>query len=63
MKVFARGSHRCNAAPTPTGFAEIASDCFPILHTRQIAALLLSTRQSQNDAALGFARFRFLNAE
>jgi hypothetical protein len=26
------GIHGCNAAPTPTGFAEIVSDFFPVLH-------------------------------
>jgi len=26
------GIHRCNAAPTPTAFAEIVSDDFPVLH-------------------------------
>ena len=26
------GVHGCDAAPTPTGFAEIVSDDFPILH-------------------------------
>jgi hypothetical protein len=27
------GIDGCNAAPTPTGFAEIVSDDFPVLHT------------------------------
>jgi hypothetical protein len=26
--------HSCNAAPTPTGFAEIVSDDFPVFHFR-----------------------------
>jgi hypothetical protein len=26
------GINRCDAVPTPTGFAEIVSDYFPILH-------------------------------
>ena len=38
-----------NAAPTPTGFAEIVSDDFPMLHSRRIVVLLLSTQQLQND--------------
>jgi hypothetical protein len=33
--------HGCNAAPTPTGFAQIVSDDFPVLYTRRIPARLL----------------------
>jgi hypothetical protein len=40
---------RCNTAPTPTGFAEIVGDYFPILHAARILSLLRSTRQRQND--------------
>jgi hypothetical protein len=40
------GINRCDAAPTPTGFAEIVSDDFPELHVDRI---LVSTQQSQND--------------
>jgi hypothetical protein len=25
------GIHRCNAAPTPTGFADVVSDYFPVI--------------------------------
>jgi hypothetical protein len=39
------GINRCDAAPTPTGFAEIVSNDFPILHARRILPVLLSTRQ------------------
>jgi hypothetical protein len=38
-----------NAAPTPTGFAEIVGDDFPELHVDRIVPLLVSTQQSQND--------------
>jgi hypothetical protein len=31
------GINRCDATPTPTGFAEIVSDDFPILHTGYFA--------------------------
>jgi len=47
---FAIGINRCDAAPTPTGFAEIVSDDFPeLLHVDRIVPLLVSTQQSQND--------------
>jgi hypothetical protein len=39
------GINRCDAAPTPAGFAEIVSDDFPELHVDRIVPLLLSTRQ------------------
>jgi hypothetical protein len=35
------GIHGCNAAPTPTGPAEIVSDDFPVLHARRISPRLL----------------------
>ena len=42
-------SLRCAlVAPTPTGFAEVVSDDFPVLHTG-ILTFLLSARQRQND--------------
>jgi hypothetical protein len=28
------GIHSCNAAPTPTGLAEIVGDYFPVLHPK-----------------------------
>jgi hypothetical protein len=31
-------THRCDAAPAPTGFAEIVSDDFPILHVMSSVA-------------------------
>jgi hypothetical protein len=34
-----------DTAPTPTGFAEIVGDGFPVLHAGRILPLLLSTRQ------------------
>jgi len=37
-----RSIHGCDAAPTPTGFAEIVSDDFPILHAERVVPLLLS---------------------
>jgi hypothetical protein len=43
------GINRCDAAPTPTGFAEIVSDDFPELHVDRIVPFLVSTQQSQND--------------
>ena len=43
------GIDSCDAAPTPTGFAEIVSDDFPELHVDRIVPLLVSTQQSQND--------------
>jgi hypothetical protein len=43
------GINRCDAAPTPTRFAEIVSDDFPELHVDRIVPLLVSTQQSQND--------------
>jgi hypothetical protein len=43
------GINRCDAPPTPTGFAEIVSDDFPELHVDRIVPLLVSTQQSQND--------------
>jgi hypothetical protein len=39
------GINRCDAAPTPTGFAEIVSDDFPELHVDRIVPLLVSTQQ------------------
>ena len=30
------GIHSCDAAPTPSGFAQIASDDFPVLHKSDI---------------------------
>jgi hypothetical protein len=39
------GINRCDAAPTPTGFAEIVSDDFPVLHAGRILPLLISTQQ------------------
>jgi hypothetical protein len=44
------GINRCDAAPTPTGFAEIVSDDFPELHVDRIVPLLVSTQQSENDS-------------
>jgi hypothetical protein len=32
--------HGCNAAPTPSGFAEIVSDDFPVLHGGRIQPVL-----------------------
>ena len=43
------GINRCDAAPTPTGFAEIVSDDFPELHVEADRAAFISTQQSQND--------------
>jgi hypothetical protein len=43
------GINRCDAAPSPTRFAEIVSDDFPELHVDRIVPLLVSTQQSQND--------------
>jgi len=51
------GINRCDAAPTPTGFAEIVSDDFPELHVDRIVPLLVSTQQSQNDIKGRNARF------
>jgi hypothetical protein len=28
--------HRCDTAPTPTGFAEIVSDDFPVIHLASV---------------------------
>jgi pSer/pThr/pTyr-binding forkhead associated (FHA) protein len=40
------GIHGSDAAPTPTGFAEIVSDDFPLLlHARWILPVLISTQQ------------------
>ena len=39
------GINRCDAAPTPTGFAEIVSDDFPELHVDRIVPLLRATPQ------------------
>jgi hypothetical protein len=33
--------HSCDAAPTPTGIADIVSDDFPVLHAQRIPARLL----------------------
>ena len=33
--------HGCDTAPTPTGFAEVVSDDFPVLHAQRIPARLL----------------------
>jgi len=33
------GINRCDAAPTPTGFAEIVSDDFPELHVEADCAV------------------------
>ena len=37
----------CDTGPTPTGFAEIISDDFPVLHARRIAPCFCSTNRSQ----------------
>jgi len=42
------GVHSCDAAPTPTGFAEIVSNYLPLL-TRLIVPFLRSTQQRQSD--------------
>ena len=42
------GTHGCNTAPTPSGFAEIVSYDFPILHAA-IVRRLFSTGQRQKD--------------
>jgi hypothetical protein len=47
----------CDTAPTPTGFAEIVSDGFPVLHTATDsgpAALLIV----ENDLRGSFAEFK-----
>jgi len=38
------GINRCNAAPTPTGFAEIVSDYFPVFFTAAICPMRLAVR-------------------
>ena len=43
VALFLRGNHGLDAAPTPTGFAEIVSDIRQYLAT--IVPLLLSTQQ------------------
>ena len=42
---FPVGINRCDAVPTPTGFAEIVGDDFPELHVDRIVPVLLSTQQ------------------
>jgi hypothetical protein len=39
------GIHGCDTAPTPTGFAQIASDDFPILHSRQFTGNRIETHE------------------
>jgi hypothetical protein len=40
------GINRCDTAPTPTGFAEVVGNDFPVpFHAGWILPLLLSTRQ------------------
>jgi hypothetical protein len=36
--------HSCNTAPDPTGFAEVVSDDFPVLHARRSVRLLIFLR-------------------
>jgi hypothetical protein len=33
--------HACDATPTPTGFAEIIGDYFPVLHTGTVSLLIV----------------------
>jgi hypothetical protein len=40
--------HTCNTVPTPTGFAEIVSDDFPVFHAG-VLPLLLFTQQWQSN--------------
>jgi len=40
--------HSCDTAPTPTGFAEVVSDDFPVIRA-PIVPLLISTQQRQSD--------------
>jgi hypothetical protein len=49
-----RGINRCNAAPTPTGFAEFVGDDFPVLHVDSI--LRFSSVQSGHMVSLGKLR-------
>src|SRR6266576_1290634 len=37
--------HGCNTAPTPTGFAEIVGDDFPVLHAIDSASFALHSRE------------------
>jgi len=37
----------CDAAPTPTGFAEIVSDDFPLLHWANCASFVLHTAMTK----------------
>ena len=49
--------HSCDAAPTPTGFAEIVSDDLPVLHAAADsgpAALLIV----ENDLRVSFVDFK-----
>jgi hypothetical protein len=48
--------HGCNTAPTPTGFAEIVSDDFPVLHSAFLA------RRSSFAHAASSALFRAMAA-
>ena len=56
------GINRCDAAPTPTRFAEIVSDDFPELHVDRIVPLLVSTQQSQNHGRIAVQPFRELRS-
>jgi hypothetical protein len=40
------GVNRCDAAPTPTGFAEIVSDDLPLLHRALILNALTESAQT-----------------
>jgi TolB-like protein/Flp pilus assembly protein TadD len=44
------GIDSCNTAPTPSGFAEIVCDNFPVLRTRRIVPRSRSPRRTQNDS-------------
>jgi hypothetical protein len=41
------GINRCDAAPTPTGLAEIVSDDFPELHAMDCASFALHTAMTK----------------
>ena len=51
-----------HTAPTPSGFAEIVGDGFPLFHGGGIVALLFSTRQCQNATSCLPSRTRSLRA-
>ena len=56
------GINRCDAVPTPTGFAEIVSDDFPVFHARPLCAFATCGQRDRNTRAQGRLKRGFRDA-